>query len=73
MKLLENKGRLAGPYVLSVETAQRCLLHGKPVALALAVKALNLKYQRVLYVIITLIRVLPPKMVLIRAKTSKPG
>ena len=39
MKLLENKGRLAGPYVLSVETAQRCLLHGKPVAVA--VKALN--------------------------------
>jgi len=34
MKLLENKGRLAGPYVLSVETAQRCLLYGKPVAVA---------------------------------------
>jgi len=34
MKLLENKGRLAGPYVLSVETAQRCLLYGKTVAVA---------------------------------------
>ena len=67
--------------MLSVETAQRCLLHGKPVALALAVKALNLKYHLprsaiVYYVIITLIPnsgVASDKMVLIGAKTSKPG
>jgi hypothetical protein len=57
--------------VLSVETAQRCLLHGKnPVVVA--VKALNLPVTKNL-LIISDSGVAAEQIMVIGAKTSKPG